>query len=103
LDVADTVVSLAIAEENMELAAWWYAVLPVAIFWKVSSRRPVSAPYDQALQRIRDAVVKSEAYKIKTDWGLLSYPERDDNMNIGPDEVHFLRWWFEPLWSASSA
>jgi hypothetical protein len=102
VDIADTVVSFAIAEEDKELAAWWYAALPVAIFWETSSRRPVSAPDDQALQRIRDAVVKSETYKIKSDWGCLSYPERDGDMmsESGPEEVRFLEWWFEPLWSA---
>jgi hypothetical protein len=102
VDIADAVVSFAIAEEDEKLAAWWYAALPVTIFWEISSRHAVSAPDDQALHRIRDAVVKSEAHKIKTDWGLLSYPERDVMSEFGPDEVRFLQWWFEPLWGASS-
>jgi hypothetical protein len=103
VDIADIVVSSAIAEEDKRLAAWWYAALPVAIFWKISSRRSVLAPDDPILQGIRDAVVKSEAYKIETDWGLLSYPEHDGDMmrESGPDG-RFLQWWFEPLWSASS-
>jgi hypothetical protein len=104
VDIADTVVSFAIAKGDKELAAWWYAALPMAIFWQTSSRHPVSAPDDQAFQRIREAVVQSEAYKIETDWGCLCYPERDGDMinESGPDEVRFLQWWFEPLWSASS-
>jgi hypothetical protein len=106
VDIADTVVSLAIAKGNKELAAWWYAALPVAIIWETSSQRLVLAQDDQALQKIRDALVKSEAYKIKTDWGALSYPERDEVVDMmsepGPDDVRFLQWWFEPVWSAPS-
>jgi hypothetical protein len=103
VDIADAVVSSAIAEGDKKLAAWWYAALPVAIFWEISSRRSVLALDDLTLQSVRDVIVKSEAYKIETDWGLLSYPERDSDMmrESGPDG-RFLQWWFEPLWSASS-
>jgi hypothetical protein len=67
VDIADTVVSFSIAEENNELAAWWYAALAVTIFWEISSRHLDLAPDDQTSQRIRDVVAKSEAYKIKQD------------------------------------
>jgi hypothetical protein len=104
VDIADTVVSFALAEGNKQLAAWWYAVLFVAILWELSSRHLGSAPDDQTLQRVRDAVANSEAYKIETDYGLLRYPKRNfDTMDgLPPDAVRFIEWWFEPLWGPSS-
>jgi hypothetical protein len=86
VDIADTVVSFAIAEDNKELAAWWYAVLPVALLFE-GPPRPALGSDDVVLQRIRDAVVKSEAYKIKGD-GCLSYPERDEDFSkLEPDDL----------------
>jgi hypothetical protein len=80
------VVSFAIAEDNKELAAWWYAVLPVALLFE-GPPRPALGSDDVVLQRIRDAVVKSEAYKIKGD-GCLSYPERDEDFSkLEPDDL----------------
>jgi hypothetical protein len=104
VDIADTVVLLSIAEGNKELTAWWYAALPLTFFGQITSRHLDLAPDDQILQRIRDAVVNSEADKIKTGWGCLRYPERDGDImdECGPDQVRFLQWWYEPLWSASS-
>ena len=104
VDIVGTVVSSALAEGNKQLAAWWYAVIPVTIFWELSSRHLSLAPGDHTLQRVRDAVANSEAYKIETDYGLLRYPVRNsDTMDgLGPDYVRFLEWWFEPLWSDSS-
>jgi hypothetical protein len=113
-DIADTVVSFAIAEENkesqicpmevtcLELTAWWYAALPLSLLYESPTRQSALGPDDAALQRIRDAVVKSEAYKIEGD-GCLSYPKRDDDWSeVEPDAVRFLEWWYEPLWSASA-
>ena len=113
VDIADTVVSFATAEENkesqirpmevtcLELAAWWYAVLPMVLLYEGPPRQSALGPDDVALQRIRDVVVKSEAYKIKGD-GCLSYPERNDDWSeVEPDALRFLQWWYEPLWSPS--
>jgi hypothetical protein len=76
-------------------------VLPVALLFE-GPPRPALGSDDATLQRIRDAVVKSEACKIKGD-GCLSYPERDEDFSkLEPDDVRFLQWWYEPLWSASS-
>ena len=105
VDIADRVVSFAVAKEDKKLAAWWYAGgLPDAILGTptISSRHSVSAPDDQTLQRIRDAVAKSEAYKIEVDWGVLDGAQSSSDISGPPDEVRFLRWWFEPLFSASS-
>jgi hypothetical protein len=103
VDIAGTVVSFAVAQGDKQLAAWWYAVLPVTIFWELSSRHLGLAPDDQTLQRVRDAVSSSEAYKIKSDYGFLRYPRRNfDTMDgLGPDGVRFLEWWFEPVWSSA--
>src|SRR5262249_49175477 len=104
VDIVGTVVSSALAEGNKQLAAWWYAVIPVTIFWELSSRHLSLAPGDPPLHGVGDAVANSEDYKIETDYGLLRYPVRNsDTMDgLGPDYVRFLEWWFEPLWSDSS-
>jgi hypothetical protein len=101
VDIADAVVPFAIAEENKELVAWWYAALAVVLLFESSPGELALRLDDAALQRIRDAVVKSEAYKIRGD-GCLSYPERDEDFSeFDPDDLRFLQWWYEPLWGAS--
>ena len=103
VDIADTVVPFAVAEGNKELAAGWYAALPILLLFESPPEQSALGPDDAALQRIRDAVVKSEAYKIKGD-GCLAYPARDEDWgDLEPDGVRFLQWWYEPLWSESGA
>ena len=103
VDIADTVVSFAVAEGNKELTAGWYAALPILLLFESPPEQSALGPDDAALQRIRDAVVKSEAYKIKGD-GCLAYPARDEDWgDLEPDGVRFLQWWYEPLWGASGA
>jgi len=102
VDIADAVVPFAIAEENKELVASWYAALAVVLLFESPPGALALRLDDAALQRIRDAVVKSEAYKIRGD-GCLSYPERDEDWSeYEPGDLRFLQWWYEPLWGVSS-
>jgi hypothetical protein len=104
IDVVATIASFAAERgaEYIELLAWWYSIAPFALIFEHSSRDPETALDDKSIRKIRDAVIFTRAYEITTDYGCLRYPTREDLLDVPPETMSFMEWWFAPIWDTSS-
>lgn len=99
-ELAAIMVEQAERQNDIPLIAMWYAVAPNDYLMGQSKDDPSNDP---RLKKIFEIVMRTEAYKLRNDYGLLRYPAPEDlagGAETGEKDktLSFLKTWFKPTW-----
>ena len=109
--LAAHVCALAERAGDADLVSQWYLLTPAALcnptgcnLYDMPAVSLGVAREDSAIASIREAAIRTGAYRIDPDYGMTRLPKRDDPNSLlafdfmGRDgSLDFLRWWFAPV------